>query len=377
MKHSSLHEAENFSAASRVLHGGNVEELCARFGIQGNSVLDFSSNVNPFPLPQSVTKALRACAPKISVYPDRECLNLKKALGKYLHTEIAHLACGNGACDLIYRIVWALKPSSGLVLCPSFGEYEKALKDFGAKVKRLLLKEKNEFCFSIEEIAEQAMNTELVFLCNPNNPTGKLLSRKEVLQLAKILEQRKTVLVVDEAFIDLAEEESAADRAAKSTNLIVLRSMTKFFGLAGLRLGYAVGPEDLIQRLELCGQPWPVNMFAQKAGEAVLTDENFRSKGKRLLLRELDFLYQNLSRIKGLKPFTSRTHYILIRIKNSLSSGEVQKKLLKSGLLVRDLSLSPGLNEKFIRVAVRSRKENLRLINGLESLFSKGKRNSE
>ena len=352
-----------------------MEELCALFGIPNHSVLDFSSNVNPFPLPQSVAKALRSCTRKISAYPDRACLNLRKTLAENLHVGVEHLVAGNGVCDLIYRIVHALKPSSGLVLCPSFGEYEKALKEVGAKVKRVLLKEKNEFHFSVEELAGKAGGSDLVFLCNPNNPTGKILSRKEVLQLAKILEQKKTILVVDEAFIDLAEEESIADRASKSTNLIALRSMTKFFGLAGLRLGYAIGPKDLIERLELCGQPWPVNMPAQKAGEALLKDEGFRSKSKQRLLKELDFLYQNLSRINGLKPFASKTHYLLIKIENALSAAEVQKELLKRNLLVRDCSSFPGLNEKFFRVAVKTRMENRTLIQGLINIFGKGKRN--
>ncbi len=369
MKYPAKARTKPLSARPPLVHGGNVKELCARFGIQENSVMDFSSNVNPFPLPRSVLEALHSCTRKLSAYPDRECLDLRKALAEDLQVDADHLAPGNGVCDLLYRIVYTLKPDSGLVLCPSFMEYEKALGDSGAKIRRLFLKEKDDFSFSAEAIAEKAIGTDLVFLCNPNNPTGNLLDRKKVLELAEILKPRKTVLVVDEAFIDLAPEESVADRAADHSSLIVLRSMTKFFGLAGLRLGYAIGPLGLIRRLRSCGQPWPVNLPAQKAGEAVIRDNAFRSKSRQALLKELDFLYRNLGRIKGIKPFASRTHYLLVKIENGFSAAKIQKELLKRNLLVRDCTSFRGLNEKFFRAAVKTRRENRTLIRELGDIF--------
>lgn len=369
MKKSSLHTGTRFISAKAFSHGGNVEEMRALFGGTEGQITDFSSNVNPFPLPGSVRKAL-SFSSIISSYPDRNCFRLRKALGDYLSIGSDHIAVGNGASDLLYRLVFTLKPSAGLILSPSFFEYEKALLDVGARINRVVLKEKNDFCLSAEEISKRATGSDLVFLCNPNNPTGKLMSRRDVLALSEMLNEKKIILVVDEAFIDLTEEESVADSASIHPSLIVLRSMTKFWGLAGLRLGYAVGSAELMQRLRLCGQPWPVNIFAQKAGEAVIKDEKFRNASRKKLLRELDFIYQNLCRFPELKPYSSSTHFILIKIENELSAEEIQKKLFKQGILIRDCSSFYGLNEKFFRVAVRSRKENRKLIESLQQLFT-------
>jgi len=353
------------------VHGGNIEEIARGFRIKEDSIIDFSSNVNQFHFPQRISKTIRLSIPKICRYPDRESLILKKALGKYLNIGAEHIVVGNGSVDIIYRAVYALKPGGGVILLPSFGEYEKALSDSGVKIKYILSEEKSNFSFSVEEIVEKAGEGDIVFLCNPNNPTGMLMPKKDLEYLTEKLRRRKATLILDEAFIDLAEEYSLVDVAAKSNNLLVLRSMTKFFGLAGLRLGYAVGRVEFIKRIQSSGQPWPVNIFAQAAGEALLQDEEFVRESKRMLLQERDFLYQRLSQIKGLKPFQSSANFMLVKIVGRLSSCRLQRCLVKRGLLVRDCSNFRGLNNRYIRVAVRKRKDNLRLIDELENVFEK------
>jgi len=141
--------------------------------------------------------------------------------------------------------------------------------------------------------------------------------------------------------------------------------------LAGLRLGYAVGNARLVKQVQNAGQPWPVNIFAQAAGEAAMQDEEFRNRSKGLLLKERDFLYQCLCRISGLQAFQSRTNFILVKIEGPLSSGQLQERLIKHGILIRDCSNFRGLNNKYIRVAVRKRKDNLRLIGELETILNK------
>ncbi len=358
-------------ANKNFMHGGNIEEVSRVFGLRKDRITDFSSNVNPFAIPRGISNVIRSMIRDISGYPDRESLTLKKALGKYLNIGAEHIVVGNGSVDIIYRTVYALKPGGGVILLPSFGEYEKALSDSGVKIKYILSEEKSNFSFSVEEIVEQAGEGDIVFLCNPNNPTGMLMPKKDLEYLTEKLRRKKATLILDEAFIDLAEEYSLVDVAVKSNNLLVLRSMTKFFGLAGLRLGYAVGRVEFIKRIQSSGQPWPVNIFAQAVGEALLQDEEFVRESKRRLLQERDFLYQRLSQIKGLKPFQSSANFMLVKIEERLSSNQLQARLIKHGLFIRDCSNFRGLNNKYIRIAVRRRRDNLRLINELEVVFGK------
>lgn len=354
-------------------HGGNIEEVAGEFGIREDSIVDFSSNVNPFPLPQGISRIIHSLIPRICRYPDRQSSALRKTIGRCLGINAGRIVLGNGSVDIIYRLVDALRPESGFIILPAFGEYEKALLAAGARIRYLFSQEKNNFSCSAEEIIAKNGAAEVVFLCNPGNPAGSLMPKKELEMLVRELRRKGSVLILDEAFIDLAEEHSLVDVAVKSSNLLVLRSMTKFFGLAGLRLGYAVGNNRLIKRIESCSPPWPVNIFAEAAGKAIIQDERFKEETKRKLLAERGFLYRRLCRIKGLKTFQSCTNFILVKIEGRLSSDRLQRRLIKRGLLIRDCANFRGLNNKYIRIGVRRHKDNLRLIRELEKIF--GRRN--
>jgi threonine-phosphate decarboxylase len=353
-------------------HGGNIEEVSRLFSIEKNSIVDFSSNVNPFDLPNNISDVICASIRNISRYPDRDCEELKETLGKYLNISTENIVLGNGSADIIYRAVYAYRPSSGFILSPTFGEYEKALLSVGAKIDYWELKECDDFKLPVGEVVDRASKLDMVFLCNPNNPTGTLISPNDLKYLAQKLHGRKTILILDEAFIDLTEEHSIINSAVKRKNILVLRSMTKFFGLAGLRLGYAVGSKEIVKQIQKSGQPWPVNIFAQVAGQIILKNKKFKNDSRRKLLQERDFLYRKLCRIKNIKPFPTAANFILVKIEGHLSAAQLQKQLLKCGLLVRDCSSFRGLNSKYIRIAVRKHEENLRLINELEEITSKG-----
>lgn len=355
-------------------HGGNIEEVSRLFGIEESSILDFSSNVNPFHLPYNISEIICSNVRKISKYPERESLDLKEALGKYLNIATENIVVGNGSADIIYRIVYTFKPSSSIVLFPTFGEYEQALLSVGTKIDYLKLKERDNFNLPVGELADRVGKLDIIFLCNPNNPTGTLIPRKDLIYLTTKLHGEKTLLILDEAFIDLTEEHSLVDVAVKSKNLIVLRSMTKFFGLAGLRLGYAVGSKEIVKQIQKTGQPWPVNIFAQVAGQAILQNKKFKKASKMNLLQERDYLHRQLCRIKGLKTFQSAANFILVKIEGSLSAAQLQKKLLENGLLIRDCSSFRGLNNKYFRIAVRKHDENMRLMNELEKIINKENR---
>jgi threonine-phosphate decarboxylase len=157
-------------------HGGNIEEVSRLFSIEKNSIVDFSSNVNPFDLPNNISDVICASIRNISRYPDRDCEELKETLGKYLNISTENIVLGNGSADIIYRAVYAYRPSSGFILSPTFGEYEKALLSVGAKIDYWELKECDDFKLPVGEVVDRASKLDMVFLCNPNNPTGTLIS---------------------------------------------------------------------------------------------------------------------------------------------------------------------------------------------------------
>jgi threonine-phosphate decarboxylase len=211
---------------------------------------------------------------------------------------------------------------------------------------------------------------DLVFLGNPNNPTGTFLPRQELLILVKEIQRRKIFLVIDEAFIDLQEEESFIREIENYDHLIILRSLTKFYGLPGLRLGFTVADSKFIKKLEKQKIPWSVNYLAQIAVREVLRDEKFISKSKSFLFEEKEFFYQELSNIKGLKVYKPSANFIFIKLLGNISSEMLQDQLGQKGILVRDCSNFRGLEKgKFIRVAVRTREENIKLLKELKLIL--------
>ena len=212
----------------------------------------------------------------------------------------------------------------------------------------------------------------LVFLCNPNNPTGQLVTKEEILEFAK--DYPKRLIVVDEAFIDFVEEEemfTVIKEARSMENLIVVRSLTKFYGFPGLRLGYLIACESIINNLLRFKEPWTVNALAQVAGRAAINDKEFTYNTRRFVSSEKMFLYEGLSKIKGLHPFYPSANFILVRIGNDeLTSLSLHDLLIKDKIIIRDCSNFIGLSDKYFRVAVRTRDENKRLLNSLKGFMS-------
>ncbi|MCK9432264.1 MAG: threonine-phosphate decarboxylase CobD [Candidatus Omnitrophica bacterium] len=349
-------------------HGGNIRQAAREFGLSQAGIIDFSAGINPFELPEGVKKAVYSSLRQAGRYPDTEDPDLKKDLAGYLGAGEENIVFGNGSADLIWRIVYALKPKKALVISPAFSEYRRALLSAGTKVRSFYLKEKEGFSFCAGKVLEASAGCGMVILSNPNNPTGALVSGKELRELAAKLESRKTILVLDEAFIDLAEKESLTGFACGSGNLIVLRSLTKFFGLAGLRFGCAVSCGKQALRLRECGQPWPVNVVAQAAARAVIREKGFIRRSRALLLEEKEFLFRRINRIKGLRPFPPHANFLLVKIESDFSAAYLRRSLAKRGLLIRDCGNFPGLGDKYFRAAVRGRRDNLKLLAALEKL---------
>ena len=340
-------------------HGGNIYEIRQRYG---NNILDFSANINPLGIPLQIKKLLNKKIDVLSHYPDAQAHRLKAALSRYWNVKEENVLVGNGSTELIYLILNALQPACVTIPVPSFTEYERAARIAKSRVQFIRLLVSEGFCLKTDQIK----NCDALFLCNPNNPTGNLLMHNRQ-NIEKLPAKR---IIMDESFMDFLSDEKAhtlIGRATQSKKIIVFRTFTKFFGLPGLRIGYAIAHRHTVQFLRRFQMPWSVNALAQAAAECMLSEKGYIQRSRQAIEKERVFLYDAISHIKGLKPYPSVANFLLIEIKNGrLTSTHLKERLLKRGILIRDCANFRGLNNKFIRIAVRSRRENLKLIRALK-----------
>jgi len=345
-----------------VVHGAKLAESAEASGKGVEELLDFSVNLNPLGMP-ALKKVIAGAYKNIGIYPDNRYQAFKKAAADYLNLSPENIVPGNGSTELIHLFAEAvIEPGDRVVIpSPAFGEYEFQCRLFGAQVEHIDYG-------SIAKIKTEG--TKAVFLCNPNNPTGKLLRRKEILKLAEKCASSETFLFVDEAFIELSDpQESIADLAEGSDFLVVLRSLTKTFAIPGLRIGFAAASPDLAKLMDNIRLPWNLNSFALAAGEHLLANnKNYLSKSLALISKEREWLDSKLSAFRGFKPYASDANFILVDINEfAMSSEELAERMLKHGIIIRDCA-SFGL-ENHIRVAVRKRSENLKLIRAFSKVI--------
>jgi L-threonine-O-3-phosphate decarboxylase len=335
-----------------------------RLGLKPGDVLDFSANTNPNGPSPLVREAMARAS--VESYPDREALEMRGALARILSTSPDEILTGNGASELIALIALAyLRPGDRvLVLGPTYGEYARVATLMGAVVTTWAADEENAFVPDPDEIEGHLgrLQPRLVFVCNPNNPTGATLAPEVIVHWAR--HHPRTLFVVDEAYLAFAPQVGSA-LAARAENVLVLRSMTKDFGLAGLRLGYAVGHEEVLAWLRRVQPPWSVNAIAQAAGIAALGDGAHVKRSLRLLARAKDVLAARLADA-GLTPLPSATHFFLVRVGDGAA---FRAALLRRGMLVRDCA-SFGL-PAYIRIAARRPEENARLLRAVGAVMAK------
>ena len=354
------------------IHGGNVAEICKKYNLKEDTIIDFSTNVNPLGFPKGVQVLLRREGAKIVRYPDTNSTELKKEIATRLDVNEKTILVGNGSTELIYLIPRVFKPLCALIPIPTFIEYEKSLLSLECKLRYIPLKEEENFRVNIDEIIKLLPKMDVVYLCNPNNPTGVLLPKNAVIHLIIKAEKRRTLVIIDEAFMDFADNESVIAEVKRRKNLIVIKSLTKFFGIPGLRLGYLVSNSKIVDKISRHKEPWTVNILAQKAGISCFKDEKFIMRTKRFIDRERKYLLTELNRLQGLKSYNSSTNYLLVKIvRSGLSSGKLYEKMAQQGLLIRDCRSFRGLGDKFVRIAVRGRRENNLLIKKLKEALER------
>jgi threonine-phosphate decarboxylase len=339
--------------------------------------VDFSSNVNPLGISKMVLKSIQKNAARLSsLYPDPECIDLKKSLLNYLNIGLG-LECitvGNGSSEIIHDFARAFVRNKVIIPAPTFCEYELASKRRGADILFIPLKN---LTLDAELIVEKTKNLDAVFLCNPNNPTG-LFSVKSIKKIIENIDS-STKILIDECFIEFIDDDddydehhsqhSMINKIKEFDNLVILRSLTKSFGLAGLRVGYSISNPKLAKQLSANRIPWNVNGLAQMAGIIALKDLKHLTKARAMIKKERKFMQYKIERkMQSFAPCKSDVNYFLIHLKNKNSTKMRDSILTRSGVLVRDCSTFTGMNSEYIRVAVKTHRENLLLLEALESI---------
>lgn len=342
-------------------HGGNIYEVKREYK---KDVIDFSANINPLGLPAGIKKALCKNFNKILHYPESQPKKLQRKIAQYWGISEENILLGNGSVELIYLIAHTFKPKIAAIPAPSFCEYQRAAKSVGSRIRFLKLKEREGFKFNLSHLPY----ADMLFFCNPNNPTGNLIAEN-----SDFIEKLSYKLnVVDEAFMDFLPDEkkhTLIRLAQKNKRFIVLRTLTKFFALPGLRIGYLAAHRDIIDKLKCHLPPWNTNCLAQIAAELILSEKEYIKKTRKFMAEEREFFFEQLSQINGLKFYPTAVNFVLIKIKDKdITSSILVKKLIEKGILVRDCSNFRGLSNEFIRIAIRSHNENLKLLAELREL---------
>jgi L-threonine-O-3-phosphate decarboxylase len=362
----------NFRNLKPCVHGADVLEAADKAGLKRESILDFSSSVNPLGPSEKALEAITAGFGQIPSYPDSCSKALRKAIAShYKGIGKGNVIVGNGSTELIYLFAEAFmqKGDVALVPAPSFGEYENAVRKTGEKVKYVKLgKDFQANPANFERII--TAKTKILYLCNPNNPTSSLTSPEKLAEIIEIALAKDVLAFLDEDFLEFVEGEeklSMIDRVGNYPNLFVLRSFTKIFGLTGLRIGYGIASEEITSILMNAKIPWNVNCLGQAAAIAALNDKAHLKRTLDLIKEEKALLLRELSKIKAFKIFPPDANFIFINIRKSgFNAGQLKEKMLKQGVLIRDCSSFAGLDEFYIRVAVKTRPENERLLAGFK-----------
>ena len=346
-------------------HGGDIYSYSG-----GRVLLDFSSNINPLGLPPAVEKAFQASIGACTVYPDPHCRAISEKIGEYENVPSESILCGNGAADLIYRIAYGLKPKKALLFAPTFSEYEQAVRQSGGAVYYYDLREENEFVPERDFLQMlDSTQPDIVFFCNPNNPTGKTVSKALMTETAVWCQDNNAVLVIDECFLDFVRNRKALSmigETEKNPNIIVLKAFTKFFAMAGLRLGYLIcGSAALRKKIWEAGQPWSVSGVAQLCGAAALSDKAYIEQTQNLIPRFREDLQAELEKMP-LQVYSGAANYIFFRT----TVPELDQKTAARDILIRNCANYHGLCEGYYRVAVKSAEDNRKLIQTMQAIFA-------
>ena len=382
-------------------HGGNIYKVFREKNIK--EILDYSSNINPYGIPESLKKRITENLEVLERYPDPDYVELRQKLSNLNKVNLSDIILGNGATEIIFLFMKVINPKKILIVSPTFGEYERAVKateisgdtvslsssngdnknieNKKIEIEYFELKESDDFKLNIGNLKNELENKyDLLIICNPNNPTGKFLKLAQTEEILKECNKYNTKLFIDEAFIEFLADrmkESIINTEENKKNLFVTRAFTKFFAIPGLRLGYGMYfDKELEKKISEKKEPWSVNNIAEMAGLTVLDDTEYIEKTLKWIAEEKKYMYEKLNEISGMKVYETEVNFITGKIDEKLFSEGVnvkilREKMLEQGILIRDASNFKFLDERFFRLAIKDRASNERVIEAMKEIFRK------
>ena len=380
-------------------HGGNIYKVFREKNIK--EILDYSSNINPYGIPESLKKRITENLEVLERYPDPDYVELRQKLANLNKVNLSDIILGNGATEIIFLFMKVINPKKILIVSPTFGEYERAVKateisgdtvslsssngdnknieNKKIEIEYFELKESDDFKLNIGNLKNELENKyDLLIICNPNNPTGKFLKLAQTEEILKECNKYDTKLFIDEAFIEFLADgmkESIINTEGNKKNLFVTRAFTKFFAIPGLRLGYGMYfDKELEKKISEKKEPWSVNNFAEMAGLTVLDDAEYIEKTLKWIAEEKIYMYEKLNEISGIKVYETEVNFITGKIDEKLFSEGLnvkvlREKMLEQGILIRDASNFKFLDERFFRLAIKDRESNKRVIEVMKEIF--------
>ena len=350
------------------VHGGTIYTIARETGVAPDQLIDFSANINPLGFSPRVKKVLLQNQGAILHYPDRGAYDLVCQLARYHAIPTHSILAGNGSTELIFLLPRVLRPKRVLLVVPTFSEYETSIRNVNGQVFYFKTFEKDQFCINAERLLrELRKGYDTLYICNPGNPTGGLTPHDVLLDVVKYARVKATRVIIDETFVDFNESQSLKYQINKYENLYILRSMTKFFGLPGLRAGYVISSEKNIVKLRAQQEPWTMNVLAQYASIESLKDRQFIKRTIVYVKEARQKLIAELNKFPCLKIFPSAANYLLLKFESSapITVPRLYERLLQKGIIIRKCDSFEGLDERFFRIAVRKNSENGRLIKEL------------
>jgi len=357
-------------------HGGDLETAQAAFGVDRSAIIDYSANINPLGPPPHVLTRVQQELKDVVHYPDPDHRRLRAMLAEALQVDASMICIGNGAAECMALALLAMAPKRVGVIYPCFSEYAELSRKFGAEVIGIYGHAEQAFRAGVDEIIGLMRKVDLLFLGQPNNPTGVQYNLEELEKLAAIAAESDTMLIVDEAFIDFIAPDKQATLlpvVERYSHVILIRSMTKFYAIPGLRLGYAVAGPTLIQRLKSKQVTWSVNRLALAAGEACMVDcESYEEVTREQTVMEREYMIERLEREFGCQTWPSLANFILVRLPKPWTAEWLQTMLGRRGILIRNCAMYEGLSEADIRLAVKDRERSVILFEQLADVWQEG-----
>ncbi|MGA2682625.1 MAG: threonine-phosphate decarboxylase CobD [Candidatus Bathyarchaeia archaeon] len=362
---------DNIKNLKPCVHGGEVLDAAGKSGLKREEILDFSSNVNPLGSSKKALEAAKKRFSEIPAYPDSNSNELRQAIaGHFSGISKNNVVVGNGSTELMYLFAEAFlrKGEVALIPAPTFGEYESAVRKTGETAKFVKL-DKN-FNVEAEAFIREMVGAKIVFLCNPNNPTSILIPNQTLTEIVEKAMAQDTLVFLDEDFLEFVENGEALSLIGKIKrypNLFILRSFTKIFGLTGLRIGYGIASEEIVNVISCAKIPWNVNCLAQAAAVAALKDEEHLRVTRELVKKEKTQLLAELDKFNSFKVYPADANFFFIDVrKTGLTATEIAGRLLTQRILVRDCTSFRGIDQYYVRVAVKTHSENEHLIEALK-----------